>query len=89
MNKNGTETKAYCRLCDWECFRDPSELFGPVLEGLFSPLNLLRRIKKDTLHFRLWSEDMLYYRACQLFNGRKPPDMARLSAFHTSSVKIP
>ena len=27
-----SRTKPYCRLCDWECFRDPSTLLGPILE---------------------------------------------------------
>jgi hypothetical protein len=89
MNGNGYENKAHCRLCDWECFRDPSELFGPVLEGLSFPLNLLKRFRKDKLHFRLWLEDLRYYRACHLFHGRTAPDMARLAAFQNTSVQIP
>jgi hypothetical protein len=81
VNGNGKRSRPHCRLCDWECFRDPSELFGPITEGLTSPLSLLRRLRKDPCFFRLWMEDLRYFRACRLFNGREAPDLDRLAAF--------
>jgi hypothetical protein len=81
MNIDERNPQAYCRLCDWECFRDPSELFGPVLEGVTSPFRLLKRFKQDASFLRLWAEDLRYYRACDLFDGRKPADRGRLAAF--------
>jgi hypothetical protein len=70
-----------CRRCDWECFRDPSELFGPILAARSGPLSLLRDIRGDGRFFPLWVEDLKYYRACGLFDGRKPPHYHRLEKF--------
>jgi MoaA/NifB/PqqE/SkfB family radical SAM enzyme len=76
LNGNGG-----CRLCDWECFRDPSELFGPLLQARSSPLALLRKLGKDREYLGIWREDLAYYRACNLFDGRRPPDYTRLARF--------
>lgn len=73
-----------CLACDWECFRDPSEFFGPVLLALRNPLELLLRIQRDRDYFRLWINDLRYFRACDLFDGRKPPDYERLKSFRSS-----
>lgn len=70
-----------CTRCDWECFRDPSELFGPFLQSFGDPLALLKRIGADPRYFRLWLDDLRYYMACGMFDGRKPPDFERLRAF--------
>jgi hypothetical protein len=70
-----------CRLCDWECFRDPSELFGPLLDAASWPARLASKICKDPAHYKLWVKDLLYYRACDFFDGRKPPDFGRLRRF--------
>ena len=59
-----------CRRCDWECFRDPSELCGPILQAFRSPLKLLGRMLSDPMYRRLWVEDLKYYRRCDFFNGR-------------------
>ena len=67
-----------CHQCDWECFRDPSELFGPLLQLFSNPFALLRRARRDGHYFRLWMKDLQYYWACELFDGRKPLDQARL-----------
>jgi hypothetical protein len=70
QGKRSTVTN--CRLCDWECFRDPSELFGPINQLLSEPLKLLQKLKKDQDFFKYWMKDILYYLACDFFNGRKP-----------------
>lgn len=70
-----------CHLCDWECFRDPSEMFAPILQGLHQPLHLSRKILHDPTYLKYWLEDIRYYKACGLFNGREPMDSDRLSAF--------
>ena len=62
-----------CRLCDWECFRDPSHLLGPVLDLWHNPLKLMRTIKEERYASSLWLEDLRYYKACGFFNGRKGP----------------
>jgi MoaA/NifB/PqqE/SkfB family radical SAM enzyme len=70
-----------CRRCDWECFRDPSELFWPLLAAVNRPLGLFADIIRDPFRFKLWAKDLLYYRACGFFNGRKPPDYRKLRWF--------
>ena len=76
-----------CFLCDWECFRDPSELIGPVIDALKSPAALRRRWKHDPKYFRLWMEDLRYYQACRWFNGRKGINQKALSRFKPSSAR--
>jgi hypothetical protein len=75
------ENKADCTLCDWECFRDPSELFGPVLEGLRRPVSLAGKFFSDREFFREWLTDLRYYRACGYFNAQEPPRLERMAAF--------
>ena len=70
-----------CRLCDWECFRDPSELCAPLLQILNRPLHLARRMKQDKIFRRLWLEDIRYYHACRFFDARQAPTYARLGCF--------
>jgi len=72
--------KAVCRRCDWECFRDPSELFGPILQGLSRPLELLRNYRDDNAFYQLWRQDLQYARACNFYDGRLAPDFSRLEA---------
>ncbi len=71
----------HCTACDWECFRDPSELMGPVVEALRSPRRFLSRMLNDPEARRVWWEDLRYYRACGFFDGRTPPEPARLARF--------
>ena len=70
-----------CRKCDWECFRDPSEMAGPLLELFDSPGQLFKRAIRNPGFFRLWQQDVRYYRACGYFNGRAAPDHQRLERF--------
>ncbi len=76
---------ASCTLCDWECFRDPSELFGPLLQATSNPLALWRYFRRDPDFFHLWKEDMAYYRACDFFDGRRPPRTNALRRFANES----
>ena len=78
QNQNG---KAECRRCDWECFRDPSELFGPLLQARLSPISLLKKLLRDPEYFSIWREDLSYYRACNLFDGRCSPDYDKMARF--------
>ena len=70
-----------CYRCEWECFRDPSELTGPVRELFHRPMDLVRRLRRDPGFFRCWWEDWRYYRACNFFDGRRPADSDKLRAF--------
>jgi hypothetical protein len=72
---------ARCTRCDWECFRDPCELLGPVMDALRRPLRLGRTLLRDREMARAWLGDLRYYRACGYFDGRTPPDRAALERF--------
>ncbi len=83
------DNRAACRRCDWECFRDPSELFGPLLDLRTSPSRLLRRLRRDARFFRLWKEDLLYYRSCNYFSGRLPPKTEHLKSWRKNASTTP
>jgi len=70
-----------CRECDWECFRDPSELLGSFADFFTRPLTAVRAVFSDFAAFRLRLSDLRYYKACGLFNGRMPPDYHKLDSF--------
>jgi hypothetical protein len=69
-----------CRRCDWECFRDPSELFGPAVGIRRLAATLARSARGDDRRLGLWWDDVLYCRAAGMFDGRRAPDSARLRA---------
>jgi hypothetical protein len=73
--------KPTCTRCDWECFRDPSELLGPVTSPGRRSLPAVRLLSGSDARMRLWWQDVRYAHACGLFDGRRPPDPARLSRF--------
>ena len=73
--------KPSCVTCDWACFRDPSELVGPIEEIFTRPLAFINRVVKDKQFIRVWLKDILYYWACGYFNGRIPPNYKKLSIF--------
>jgi MoaA/NifB/PqqE/SkfB family radical SAM enzyme len=78
-----------CTRCDWECFRDPSIVLGPVLMAATHPMKLARMIFRDRPFFKLWREDTLYYRACDFFDGRKAPDYSKLGRFINRCSEMP
>ncbi|MCE5249719.1 radical SAM protein [bacterium] len=77
-------TKSCCRACEWECFRDPAELIGPLLDLTRRPYDLLGRFVRDRAYGRLWLRDIMYQAACGFFNGRRAPDYAALARFRNS-----
>ena len=77
----GTGRKELCRKCDWECFRDPSEMLGPLLSLFTRPPTFFEKIIKDRSYMTLWYNDLKYFFACDFFNGRVPPDYNKLAKF--------
>lgn len=73
--------KNACRRCDWECFRDPSEMFGPFLEMLSNPIKGIQRFSSSPRSLSTWLEDLRYYQACGFFNGREPLNKDNLKRF--------
>lgn len=70
------DRKQECRKCDWECFRDPSFLLGPLIK----PLSFMNYFSNPEF-FKTWKEDIDYYKACNYFNGRIPPDEKKMLKF--------
>jgi MoaA/NifB/PqqE/SkfB family radical SAM enzyme len=70
-----------CDRCDWECFRDPSDILGPIAEVFSRPLKLVEKIIRDPQFFRLLQKDLRYYRACGYFNGRLAPHYSAMLPF--------
>jgi hypothetical protein len=44
-------------------------------------LSFVRSSLENPERLGLWAGDLLYYRACDTFNGRRPPDCRRLRRF--------
>lgn len=70
-----------CRRCDWECFRDPSELLGPFGMALSSPVEMVRKFVSRPDVFTTWLTDLRYYLACDTFDGTKPMRLEKLARF--------
>lgn len=70
-----------CKACDWECFRDPSEMFGPFIDIFHQPLAVLKRFRNDKEYTRVWWDDWRYSYNCQFFDGRVPPNYRKLARF--------
>ncbi len=77
MDLKSMNRKPFCKECDWECFRDPSEQIGFLAGTVRSPIK--SRSKKDYLYKTLWKQDIKYYRQCDYFDGRKPMNMPALN----------
>jgi MoaA/NifB/PqqE/SkfB family radical SAM enzyme len=70
-----------CLRCDWECFRDPSELCAPLLQSVHHPLRLSRRLYRNPTYLKHWLSDIRYYKACDWFDGRRPMNTKQLECF--------
>jgi hypothetical protein len=76
-----------CTRCDWECFRDPSELFGFIMEAMSRPANFLQKLWEDGDYARLWLDDIRYYAACDFFDGRRDIDRRRLQRYASTRAE--
>ncbi len=81
LDMKSLKQKPWCKQCDWECFRDPSELTGPILDLFSQPWSMMSRLLTDREYAKIWRNDLRYYRACHYFNAQLPPDFRKLSAF--------
>jgi MoaA/NifB/PqqE/SkfB family radical SAM enzyme len=68
----GRRHKPFCMKCHWECFRDPSQLFGLAWYMIRHPVLCFIQRRLDPLLLKLWFADMGYYIRHDLFNGRRP-----------------
>jgi MoaA/NifB/PqqE/SkfB family radical SAM enzyme len=76
-----TDRQPSCKKCDWECFRDPSEMIGPLISLFTSPGLFYGTILRDAGFRKLWLEDLNYFRACDFFDCSKAPDFGKLALF--------
>jgi len=67
----GKNKNLNCTDCDWECFRDPSTLSAPIYSLRKRPVTLITNLFKKSSFYRLWIEDLLYYKKCNFFNMQK------------------
>ncbi len=70
-----------CDRCEWECFRDPSDLMAPFAELFTQPFTLSKKVAKDPRFFKILKDDLFYYRACDYFNGRQAPNLKKMKPF--------
>jgi MoaA/NifB/PqqE/SkfB family radical SAM enzyme len=70
--RRGGKLKPSCRKCHWECFRDPSQLFGMARYMIRHPVLCFVKKTLDPRMLRFWFADMAYYIRNDFFNGRKP-----------------
>ncbi|MCD4812467.1 radical SAM protein [bacterium] len=77
---------ADCNRCDWECFRDPSEMLGPIIDMLRRPLSIATGPMADRLYRRYWLKDWKYYIQTGFFHGRKPFKRKQAAA-HSAVMK--
>jgi MoaA/NifB/PqqE/SkfB family radical SAM enzyme len=69
-NVNGNR-QPQCKKCHWECFMDPSQLFGIFRYLIRHPFLSLVKKRLDPRMLRLWFADMGYYIRHDFFNGRR------------------
>jgi MoaA/NifB/PqqE/SkfB family radical SAM enzyme len=77
----GSDQSLLCRKCEWECFRDPSEMIGPLISLFTSPRLFYSEMIRDVKFRKLWLDDIKYFMACDLFNCGKAPDFQKLASF--------
>mgnify|MGYP000930784203 CR=1 FL=1 len=73
--------QAFCRACDWECFRDPTELLGPLGDLAAGLAGWRHLLGLGLANLGEWAADLRYFAACGQFDGRRPPDAGRLAAY--------
>ena len=76
-----SESADECYACEWECFRDPSELGGPLRDWARQPLRSIRDRKAKVDFYKQWLTDLRYYYACDFFDGRRPARFDRLGRY--------
>ncbi len=70
--ENGKE-KPSCMRCHWECFRDPSQLFGIARYSIRHPIRVFFQKKLDPVMLKQWIGDLKYYIKHDFFDGRAVP----------------
>jgi MoaA/NifB/PqqE/SkfB family radical SAM enzyme len=69
--RRGRKDKPWCVKCHWECFRDPSQLFGMARYLIRHPVRAFFKKELDPHLLRLWFADIAYYVEHDFFDGRR------------------
>jgi hypothetical protein len=69
--RRGRKGKPFCVKCHWECFRDPSQLFGMARYMIRYPIRVFFKKEIDPRLLRLWFADIAYYMKNDFFDGRR------------------
>jgi hypothetical protein len=80
-----TPEASTCRKCDWECWRDPSELAEPGLAAVQRPWSLVARAFADPTYLSTWLGDLRYLHACNYFSARVEPRYEQLARFRPAA----
>lgn len=81
------KAKPECRLCDWECFRDPSNQIGPITEIFRNPFRVAAKFLKDKEFTKEWWKDLFYHFACGMFDFTQEPDCDSMRRFQRKPEK--
>ncbi len=71
------KVKPNCTKCDWECFRDPTELIQPLINLCETPHTEIMKIFSEKKR-KLWLYDLLYFYACDFFNMKAKPKYQKM-----------
>lgn len=87
LNVKKIKEKPECRLCDWECFRDPSNQTGPLVEFFRHPLKVMKMFLRDREFMKQWWTDLFYYFACGMFKFTEEPNYGKMEMFYSRVAK--
>lgn len=76
--------KPHCKKCHWECFRDPSQLFGIARYIFRHPIKVFIKKEMDHTMLKLWAGDLNYYIKCNFFNGRIKPKKKEAATYENA-----
>jgi hypothetical protein len=86
LDTKGIDCEPYCDMCDWECFRDPSNQLGAVSNFFRNPLKTALRYFSDRELVVEWWKDLFYYFSCGMFNFKKSPSYRIMNLFKKKRV---
>ena len=69
-NLGGTPLRLNCTDCDWECFRDPSNLIAPLINIRTKPIEQIKDFIRNREFYKTWLRDISYFRRCNFFDMR-------------------
>jgi len=88
LNVKKIKQQPECRLCDWECFRDPSNQTGPLAEFFRHPIKVIKMFMSDRQFLVEWWKDIFYYFACDMFDFTAEADYYRMAYFQKKPDKL-